>query len=82
MSFQVYIEPELQEKLDALCKKMGQKRNTLVREALREYLGRRLEKSWPDAVFQFKPDRALPRFEERRDELFPDRDNIFADVKL
>ena len=79
MSFHVYLEPELQYRLDALCSKTGRKRNTLVREALREFLEKRIEKSWPAVVFDFKSDPALPRFESMRSDLLPDRENVFAD---
>jgi hypothetical protein len=78
MSFHVYIEPELESKFDVLCNKLGRKRNALVREPLREYLQKRLVKSWPDAVFQFKPDHTLAPFESFRPDLLAERDNIFA----
>lgn len=79
MAFHVYIEPELEMKLDAFCKKTGKKRNTLVREALREFLDKRVSQDWPESVLKFKPDISLPPFEACRDELPAQRDDILAE---
>jgi hypothetical protein len=78
MSFHVYVEPELQDRLDALCKKTGRKRNALVREALRQYVEKEAAASWPASLFDFKPDPSFVRFESLRDDLPPDRGNIFG----
>lgn len=78
MSFHVYIEPDLQLELEALCKKIGMKRNTIVREAVREYVARRKESTWPETVLRFKSDPALPRFESLRYDLLQDREDIFS----
>lgn len=77
MSFHVYLEPDLQAKLDSLCKKTGQKRNTLVREAVRQLVERNLDSTWPDAVFAFRADPALVPFESARKEFLNDRDWSF-----
>ncbi len=77
MSFHVYIEPELESKLESLCKKTGEKRNSVVRKALREYVESQLAVEWPEAVFQFIPVKSLPRFEANRDHFSSDRDDIF-----
>lgn len=79
MSFHVYIEPELESKLDSLCKKTGEKRNAIVRKALREYVESQLNSEWPENLFDFKPDKSLPRFEEYRREFSADRDDIFRE---
>ena len=79
MSFHVYVEPELEHQLEALCKRTGKKRNAVVREALREYVTRQSERPWPKAVFQFKPDPNLVRFETTRTDLPVERDSIFSD---
>jgi hypothetical protein len=78
LSFHVYIEPALEAKLDSLCKKTGEKRNAIVRKALREYVESRLVTEWPEDLFQFKPDKSLQRFESSRTEFTSDRDDIFA----
>jgi len=77
MSFHVYLEPELELKIEILTKQTGRKRNSLVREALREYLEKHLQKAWPAAVFDFKPEPRLARFESLRSGLPPDREDIF-----
>lgn len=79
MSFHVYVEPELERKLTDLCKKTGRKRNSLVREALREYLVRHSLQDWPEEVFGFKPNNKLVRFESLRGSFGKQRDDIFAD---
>lgn len=78
MSFHVYIEPDLESRLDTLCKKTGEKRNALVRKAIREYVDSQLATEWPEDLFKFKPDKSLPRFEETRNEFTADRDDIFG----
>lgn len=78
MSFHVYLEPDLQAKVEAYCKKTGRKRNAVVREALRQYVENHLAVEWPKEVFQFKPDRNMTRFESLRDDLLPVRDEIFS----
>lgn len=81
MSFHVYLEPELQSKVDAFCKKTGQKRNSVIRDALRNYLDDKSELKWPPAVFDFKADPNLPRFESFRDEFPEERDDVFRRKK-
>lgn len=81
MSFHVYVEPELEEKIEAVCKKTGRKRNTIVREALREYVEKLASQEWPDDVFRFKPDAELSRFESLRENMYQQRDDIFASGK-
>jgi hypothetical protein len=78
MSFHVYLEPDLELKLQALCKKTHSKRNTLIREAVREYVTKHSERSWPKSVIEFKPDPKLTRFESLRKSLRKDRDDIFT----
>ena len=77
MSFHVYLEPELESGIEILIKQTGRKRNSLVREALRDYLEKHLNKAWPAAVFNFKPEPRLVPFESLRGELSADRDDIF-----
>lgn len=79
MSLRVSVEPELQEKLDWLCRKTGRTRSALVREALWEYVDKCAKRTWPEELFQFKPSKSCPRFESLRTDLLPDRDNIFGD---
>lgn len=78
MSFHVYLEPELEYKLQSLCKKTGKKRNAIVREAIREYVDSHLSSEWPAAVFDFIPDKDLPPFENARNEGLIERDDIFG----
>jgi hypothetical protein len=78
LGFHVYIEPDLQEKLELLCKKTGKKRNAIMREALRSYLERNCQSSWPKAVFAFVCDPALRTFESFRSEFPPEREDLFA----
>lgn len=78
MSFHVYVEPDLERKIEDLCKKTGRKRNAIVREALKEFVEKHSTQAWPDAVFNFRPNSKLARFESLRADLPPERDNIFA----
>jgi hypothetical protein len=80
MSFHVYLEAELEQQLETVCRKAGLKRNTAVREALREYVAKRLEQSWPNAILKFQPDSTLPRFESERSDLLDDSDKPFPNT--
>lgn len=77
MSFHVYLEPDLESKLDSLCQKTGKKRNAIVREALRDYVDVHLSPDWPTEVFNFTPDKNLVPFENFRGDLSIERDDIF-----
>jgi hypothetical protein len=79
MSFHVYLEPQLQEQVDALSKKTGRKRNAIVREALREYVAKQVKQDWPEEVFRFSADPKLTRFESLRQDSLSQRENIFQD---
>ncbi|MGH9548333.1 MAG: hypothetical protein ACRD3W_03120 [Terriglobales bacterium] len=81
MSFHVYIEPELQQKLELFCQRTGRKRNAVMREALRNFLEQSTQITWPEAVFSFKPYPELDSFESMRSDFPPERKDIFSTDK-
>lgn len=82
MSFHVYVEPDLERKIEDLCKKTGRKRNAIVREALKEFVEKHSSQSWPESVFDFKPSSKLTRFESLRVDFSQEREDIFAGEDL
>lgn len=82
MSFHVYVEPDLERKIEDLCKKTGRKRNAIVREALKEFVEKHSSESWPESVFDFKPSSKLTRFESLRADFLAEREEVFAGEDL
>mgnify|MGYP002784386937 CR=1 FL=1 len=78
MGFHIYLEQELQKRLDAICASLGKKRNTAIREAVREYVEMHSEKEWPDLVNNFKPIRDFEPFEKDRKELLPPSEDMLS----
>ncbi len=71
MNFHVYVENELQKDIEAICAATGKKRNTIVREALHEYVQRHGRKKWSEAILNYTPPDGIdsfPRFEDYRND--------------
>ena len=74
MTFSIYLDDKLAERLNRVAIESGKARNALIREALEEWLARSRAKKWPEVVLAFKGVRGAPRFEEARKTLKPPRD--------
>jgi len=75
MNYNIYIEDALGLQLQKYLKKTGKKRNGVIREALKKYLG--TEKKWGKSIQNFIPKKNAPRFEDLRKELIEDEKEIF-----
>jgi predicted transcriptional regulator len=74
MTFSIYLDDKLTERLNRVATESGKARNALIREALEEWLARSRAKKWPEAVMAFKGVGGAQRFEDARKTLKPPRD--------
>jgi hypothetical protein len=73
LNFNVYLDEQSVERLNALAQKRGVTRNGLIREAVGHFLDRKADPAWPDAVMEFNGDPHAPVFESARRSLRPPR---------
>lgn len=71
MNINIYIEDRLGKQLNQCAKEVGKSRNTLVREALKEWLNHHAIKHWPSSVLNYKGHKKMPAFESTHHELMP-----------
>jgi hypothetical protein len=71
MHFNIYLDDETGEQLNAAAARAGESRNALIRRAVGEWLQRRGEPQWPDEVLGFQGISEMPPFEDARRELQP-----------
>ncbi len=69
MNFNVYIPKDKGDKITKVAKTMHRSRNSIINEALDEWLGRHLPSKWPSKFFDFKPIDDVPDFKLIRSEL-------------
>jgi hypothetical protein len=73
MNFNVYLDEQAVERLNALARKTGTTRNALIREAVAHLLDKKAKTGWPQAVMEFGGDPRAPAFESTRRGLRPPR---------
>ena len=78
MNFNVYLDDETGRALAALAKRRHTTRNALIRDAVRDWLARHGQRTWPNSVLEFTGDPEFEPFERRREELCPEADDPFA----
>jgi predicted transcriptional regulator len=71
MNFNIYLDDETGEQLNQVAKQAGESRNSLVRQAVSDWLSRHGKPQWPDEVLAFNGLAAMPSFEASRDKLIP-----------
>ena len=54
MNLNIYIEDHLARQLSAQAEKLHRKKNSIIREALAEWLKKYNSKSWPSSVIEFQ----------------------------
>lgn len=69
MNFNVYVPKELGIKLKKAIKELHCSRNSIITEALQEWLGRHLPVQWPKGFFDFSPIEDVPDFKALRSNL-------------
>lgn len=71
MNFNIYLDDETGQHLNRVAKKVGKSRNTLVRQAVSEWLQRQGKPQWPEELLAFQGLADMPPFEASRDSLKP-----------
>ena len=55
MNFNVYLKKGTGEKITKIAKSLHRSRNSIVNEALEEWLGNHIKTNWPKNFFDFSP---------------------------
>jgi len=76
MNFNVYINKEAGERLTRIARSLHRSRNSIVNEALEEWLDKHTKIKWPKNFFDFVPIEDAPDFQSLRNDLI---DNITED---
>mgnify|MGYP003394651694 CR=1 FL=1 len=69
MNFNTYLKKEIAEQVTKLAKKLQRSRNSIISEALEQWLERYQKSKWPKGFFDFEPLEDLPDFKGYRNEL-------------
>lgn len=78
MHFNIYIDDQLGTQLTKIAKKTGKTRNSLVREAVQDWVKKHIKPGWPAAVLDFKGITDFTPFEEYRKDFSSDSEDPFA----
>lgn len=73
MNFNVYVPKELGMLLEKVRKELHCSRNSIITQALREWLTSHQSSRWPKNFFDFEPIEDLPDFKRLRKELKDNR---------
>lgn len=76
MNFNVYINKSTGERVSKMAKALHRSRNSIVTEALDEWLKNHSASKWPKNFFDFSPVEDVPDFRALRNEL---KDNVSED---
>ncbi len=76
MNFNVYVKKGLGEKVTKMAKSLHRSRNSIVNEALEEWLGKHSNAKWQQGFFDFQPIEDVPDFKSFRSDL---KENIPED---
>ena len=82
MHYSIWFGKKMLEGLESIMVSTGKKRNTLVKEAVEEYIKRWNEKAWPESIMRFKGIKDFKeedRFENFRKDLKAPKENIFEE---
>ncbi len=74
MNINVYVEDELGHNLGDLAKKTGKSRNSIVREAIQEYIAKQMSAKWSEKILAFQGIDEGIEFESYREDLLPPND--------
>ncbi|MDA9163668.1 ribbon-helix-helix domain-containing protein [Rickettsiaceae bacterium] len=66
MNINIYIEDQLARQLSTFSQKFHRKRNSIVREAIREWLEKHTSTKWPKSILEFEGIKDFPDISELR----------------
>lgn len=69
MNFNIYLKEEMGSKVTKAAKKLHRSRNSIINEAIDEWLERHYPSQWPKGFFDFDPITDIPDFKELRRDL-------------
>jgi hypothetical protein len=76
MNFNIYLNKRTGERVTQAAKSLHRSRNSIINEALEEWLGKHIKTKWPKHFFEFSPIEDVPDFKSLRNDL---KDNIKED---
>ena len=68
MNFNIYIEESLAGQVAKLAKSLDKSRNSIIREALQDWITRQTSSQWSEEVLNFSGIEDFPEFEAQRKE--------------
>lgn len=78
MNMSIYLPKQLESKLSLISQQLHISKNSIVREALEDWMVRHSPPSkWRPHFFDFEPIKESPNFESYREELLPPKEDIF-----
>ena len=81
MNFNLYINDDLVHKMQEIMKNTGKKRNTIIIEAIKEYVAKR-SGNWSKQILEFKGIEGIENwdgFESDRNNMNEPKENIFEE---
>lgn len=69
MNFNVYVNKKMGERISKVAKSSHRSRNSIITEALEEWLNNHTYSQWPKNFFDFNPVEDVPDFEASRNDL-------------
>jgi hypothetical protein len=69
MNFNVYLNKAIRERMTKIAKITHRSRNSIVNEALEEWLNKHASTEWPKGFFDFEPINDVPNFKDLRSNL-------------
>lgn len=69
MNFNIYLNRILGERITKMAKHLHRSRNSIIVEALEEWLEKHTQSQWPKNFFSFSPIPDVPDFKASRNEL-------------
>lgn len=69
MNFNVYLNKNIGVKVTKIAEAMHRSRNSIISEALEEWVDRHTSSKWPKNFFDFEPITDVPDFKKQRLEL-------------
>jgi len=73
----VYIEDQLATQLSKHAEKLHRKRNSIVREAIKDWLNKNAQQKWSNTVLKFKGIEDFPDVDELRKSVVESKKELF-----
>ena len=84
MHMNIWLNNELVKGVEAIMKAEGKKRNTVIADAVNEYVKKKHHNEWPESIMNFKGIKGLEDwkgFEADRENLKENKESMFEEGK-